>query len=32
MNAVSQPRQLIYIDAVFKNAYYNGQSEIYKHL
>ena len=24
MNAVSQPRQLVYIDAVFKNAYYNG--------
>ena len=24
MNAVSQSRQLIYIDAVFKNAYNNG--------
>ena len=32
MNAVSQPRQLVYIDAVFKNAYYNGAVRIYKHL
>ena len=24
MNALSQPRQLVYIVAVFKNAYYNG--------